>query len=98
VVAVIAQKPGPVRRYVEETGLPFHILIDETREVTKRYGIWYRFGLTGVNIAKPALFLIDTGRIIRAVFVGERQDDFPGDADITRALDHFDADRNPLRS
>ena len=48
-----------MRRYVEDTGLPFFILVDESREVTKRYGVWHRIGLDAWNIARPALFVID---------------------------------------
>ena len=32
VVTVVAQRSDAVRRYVEETGLPFNILVDESRE------------------------------------------------------------------
>ena len=48
-----------MRRYVEETGLPFDILIDETRDVAKSYGVWHAWGLDAYNIARPAVFLID---------------------------------------
>ena len=48
-----------VRRYVEDTGLPFNILLDVSREVMKAYGVWHRLGLDAWNIARPALFLID---------------------------------------
>ena len=45
IVAVVAQSSEKVRRYVEETGLPFNILIDQSREVLKAYGVWHRVGL-----------------------------------------------------
>jgi peroxiredoxin len=80
-----------VRRYVEDAGLPFHILVDESREVTKRYGVWHRLGLTAWNISRPALFVIDGSAVIRAVFVGESQEEFPEPADIDRLLDGLTA-------
>ena len=43
-------------------GLPFFVLIDETRAVTKQYGVWRRLGLDAWNIARPALFAIDSDR------------------------------------
>jgi peroxiredoxin len=86
-VAVVAQNSAGVRRYVEETGLPFNILVDESREVTMRYGVWHRLGLDAWNIARPALFVIDKGGVIRAIFVGESQEEFPGPDEITRSLD-----------
>ena len=33
VVAVVAQRSDVVRRYIEETGLPFNILIDQERRI-----------------------------------------------------------------
>jgi peroxiredoxin len=82
----MAQRADAVRRYVQEKGLPFHILVDRTREVTKQYGVWHRFGLTGWNIARPALFVIDGSGTIRSIYVGERQDEFPTHAEIVDAL------------
>jgi peroxiredoxin len=76
-----------VRRYVEDSGLPFHILVDESREVTKRYGVWHRLGLDAWNIARPALFVIDAQGVIRSIFVAESQEEFPGGEEIDRALD-----------
>jgi len=91
VVAVVAQSPAQVRRYIEETGLPFDILVDASRDVLKRYGVWHRFGLTSWNIARPALFLIDRGGAIHFSFIGERQDEFPSNAEILSALDGMES-------
>ena len=87
VVAVVAQRSEPVRRYIEETGLPFNILVDESRDVLKAYGVWHAVGLDAWNIARPALFLIDRSGAIRYSFVADRQDEFPAHDDIVRALD-----------
>jgi peroxiredoxin len=87
VVAVVAQSSSVVRRYIEETGLPFNILVDESREVLKAYGVWHRFGIDAWNIARPALFLLDPAGAIRYCFIGESQDEFPSSEDIDRALD-----------
>ena len=51
-----------MRRYIEDTGLPFNILIDESRDVSKAYGVWQRIGLDAWNIARPSLFLIEPDR------------------------------------
>lgn len=77
VVPVVAQKPEAVRRFIEETGLPFDILVDESRQVLKAYGVWHRIGLDAWNTARPALFLIDPDRRIRYSFVGDNQREFP---------------------
>jgi peroxiredoxin len=71
-----------VRRYIEETGLPFNILIDESRDVLRAYGVWHRLGFDAWNIARPALFLIDRDGRIRYSFIGDSQGEFPSHEEI----------------
>jgi peroxiredoxin len=87
VAAIVAQSSEPVRTYVEETGLPFNILIDKSRAVVKAYGVWHAFGLSAWNIARPALFLIDRSGTIRYSFIANRQQEFPSHAEIMKAVD-----------
>jgi peroxiredoxin len=87
VVPVLAQRAAAVRRYVEETGLPFNILIDESRSVAKAYGVWHRAGLDAWNIARPAVFLIARDRSIRYSFVGTSQREFPSQSEILARID-----------
>jgi peroxiredoxin len=87
VVAVVGQLSEPVRTYIEETGLPFDILIDKSRAVIKTYGVWHAFGLSAWNIAKPALFLIDRSGAIRYSFVANNQREFPSHAEVVKAID-----------
>ena len=86
---MVAQSSAVVRRYIEETGLPFNILIDESREVLKAYGVWHRLGLDAWNIARPALFLIDSYGAIRYSFIGDTQEEFPSSEEISAALDRL---------
>ena len=86
VVAVVAQAPEPVRTYIEETGLPFNILIDKSRAVLKAYGVWHALGLDAWNIARPALFLIDRSGAIRYSFIANRQQEFPSHGEIMEAI------------
>ena len=86
VVAVVAQSPEPVRTYIEETGLPFNILIDKSRAVLKAYGVWHALGLDAWNIARPALFLIDRSGAIRYSFIANRQQEFPSHGEIMEAI------------
>ena len=74
---MLAQSSSPVKRYVEERGLPFFVLVDEERVVTKQYGVWNRLSYDAWNMAKPAVFLIEQSGKIRAIFVGETQAEFP---------------------
>jgi methyl-accepting chemotaxis protein len=86
VVTVVAQSSSVVRRYIEETGLPFNILVDETRDVLRAYGVWHRLGLDAWNIARPALFLIDSYGKIHYSYVGDRQEEFASAEEIGGAL------------
>jgi peroxiredoxin len=83
---VLAQNREAVRRYVEETGLPFDILIDERRDVSRAYGVYHRMGLTAYNIARPAVFLIDQDARIAYSFIGEHQRDYPTQEEIIAAI------------
>ena len=85
-VAIVAQRSAPVRRYIEETGLPFYILIDEDRSVTKAYGVWHKVGIDAWNISRPALFVVSKEGIVRAAWVAERQEEFPGSEEILKEL------------
>ena len=87
VVAVVAQASEVVRVYIEETGLPFNILVDTSRDVLKAYGVWQALGWMSWNIARPALFLIDRTGAIRFSFIADRQDQFPSHQEIMTALD-----------
>jgi peroxiredoxin len=87
VVTIVAQSPEAVRRFIEETGLPFDILVDESRAVAKAYGVWHAFGLVAWNIAKPALFLIDRTGAIRYSFIANRQQEFPSHTEIMEAIE-----------
>ena len=83
---MVAQKSEAVRRYIEETGLPFDILVDESREVLKAYGVWHRVGLDAWNVARPSLFLIDPDRRIRYSFIADKQHEFPSHEEILAML------------
>ena len=83
---VLTQRASGVQRYTGDRLLPFELLVDETREVTKAYGVWHRIGLDAWNIARPALFLIGRDRAIRYSFIGDSQDEFPSHDEIVQAL------------
>jgi peroxiredoxin len=77
VVPVLAQRADAVRRYIEETGLPFDILVDERRDTVRAYGVWHRIGLDAWNIARPGWFLIEPGGTISWSFIGDNQKEHP---------------------
>ena len=85
-MAVVAQRSEKVRRYIEETGLPFNILVDDSRAVIKAYGVWHRVGIDAWDISRPALFAVDRTGMIRYVFVASWQDEFPSHEEIVAAI------------
>jgi peroxiredoxin len=87
VVGVLAQSRDAVRRYIEETGLPFDILIDERRDMARAYGVWHRIGLDAWNIARPAAFLIEQDGRISYSFIGQHQREFAPLDEILAAAD-----------
>lgn len=86
VVAVLAQRSEKVKRYIEDNGLPFNILIDDSRDVLRGYGVWHSIGIDAWNIARPALFVIDRERIIRSVYVAGWQTEFPSHEEILKQI------------
>jgi len=87
VVGVLAQNREAVLRYIEETGLPFDILIDERRDMLRAYGVWHRIGLDAWNISRPAVFLINQDGTIQYSFIGGQQREFPSQPEILAAAD-----------
>jgi peroxiredoxin len=87
VAVVLAQRAAAVRRYFRKHPPEIAVLVDDSREVTKAYGVWHRYGWDALNIAHPAVFVIDrTGRV-RALYVTDSQHEFPAHDDIQRELD-----------
>ena len=86
VVGVLPQKRDAVRRYIEENGLPFDILIDERRDMAKAYGVWHRIGLDALNIARPAVFLIEQDGSIGYSFIGDNQKQYPTQEELARVI------------
>ncbi len=91
VAAIVAQRSEKVKRYIQAAGLPFDILVDDSRETVKAYGVWHPVGIDAWNIARPALFLIGRGGIIRYSFVASWQTEFPTHEEILVAIDGLEA-------
>jgi peroxiredoxin len=86
VTAVVTDRREKIRRYIEETGLPFDVLIDETRGVIRAYGVWHRAGIFTWNNARPAAFLIGADGSIRGSWIGGNQTQFPSREEILERL------------
>ena len=82
----MAQRSEKVRRYIEDSGLPFNILVDDSRDTVKAYGVLHPVVFDAWNIARPALFLIDRQGVIRYSFVASSQFEFPSHDEIVQEI------------
>ena len=48
----------------------------------RAYGVWHRIGIDAWNLARPAVFLIDTDRKVLASWIGDNQRQFPAAEEI----------------
>jgi peroxiredoxin len=82
-----------VREYLAKRPLPFPVLVDGSREVSKAYGVWHRIGIDAWNIARPALFLVARDRSIARTFVARKQTEFPGHREVLTWIEALGAGR-----
>lgn len=85
------QKSQSVR---EQLGLSFAILCDTERVVVRQWGVYNTREKGG--IAKPAVFILDPGRVVRYVSVDEVASRVPA-SEIVRALSERDRISAPSR-
>jgi peroxiredoxin len=62
-------------KFLEQHPVSFPFLLDESREITKAYGLYHRIGMDALNIAHPATLVIDRERVLRYIYRGESQHD-----------------------
>ncbi|TAM87702.1 redoxin domain-containing protein [bacterium] len=86
VLGVVGQRSEPVQRLRTKRGIAFPILIDADRAVIKRFGVYHRLGIDAINIARPAVFVLDAQGVVRWQHVARNQLDRPSVAQIDAAL------------
>jgi peroxiredoxin len=77
-VFIVAQKRGGMfapEKFLQSNPFSFPFLVDEDRAVTKRYGVYHRFGIDAFDIARPATFVIAQDGVIQYIHVGTNQAD-----------------------
>jgi len=67
--------------------IPFPILADPDRQMTRDYGVYVRFRYDSWNTARPSVFLIDPAGMVRKLWVGSHQLDWPVTADFWAVID-----------
>ncbi len=88
VVGVSVSDPFSNKEFAEKNRLPFPILSDYNREVTKAYNLESPdfAGLKGYNVAKRSIFILDKQGIIRYVWITDIPTQEPNYVDIEKAL------------
>jgi peroxiredoxin len=77
IIIVVGQKREAVSKWLEKNPMPFPLLIDENRSVTKSFNVYHPFGIDAFKIAHPSLFLIsEEGKVVYS-YVGKHQADRP---------------------
>jgi len=90
-VFIAAEKRGGLfkpEKYLAEHPVAFPFLLDEKRVVTKSYGVYHALGTDGINIARPATFVIRRDGIIDYIYVGENQRDRAEMPELIQRLRH----------
>ena len=92
-VVIAAQKIDgwfKAKAHVQKKNYPFPVLFDETREVTRAYGIYHGLGMDAYNIAHPAAFVTDSSGKICWIAVSPSQYERPQLKEIFAAIESCD--------
>ncbi len=87
VALVLCQSPKAVASFFADDRPPYVVLVDESRDVARAYGVYVALGFESVNIARPATFVIGRDRVVRFIFVASHQFESPRDEPVRAALE-----------
>ena len=73
VVAIVCERPEPLRKWLDAHPLPFPVAVDVDRAAARVYGVWQRFALPIGNVARPSSFLVDRCGFGRFAYLGRLQ-------------------------
>ena len=91
VVAIYGQGFDAVKSFADRESYPFSVLVDEDRSVIRRYGVYVRINYESWNMARPSTVLVDGEGIVRFIFVGRNQRDWPAHEAVFEALEDAQA-------
>jgi peroxiredoxin len=90
VVFIAAQKIDGLfkgKEHVQKRKYPFPVLFDETREVTRAYGVHHAFGIDAYNIARRATFVVGGEGKICWIAVSPQQREAPPIENVLSAIE-----------
>ena len=87
VVACSADSVFALREYAARLGFPYPLVSDTERAGIRAFGVGYEEPFYGARgVAKRAVFVIDTGHVVRHAWVTEDAEARPDVADLQRVL------------
>ena len=92
-VVIAAQKINGLFRakeHVRKHAYPFPLLFDETRQVTRAYGVYHAIGKDAYNIAHPATFVVGPAGEICWIAVSPSQTERPAVQEILAVIESCD--------
>ncbi len=91
VVGISVNDPFSNKGFTEKNMLPFPILSDFKREVTRQWGLELAdfAGLKGYTVAKRSIFILDEKGIVRYVWVSDNPAVEPNYEEIQKALEQI---------
>ena len=93
VVFIAAQKIDGLfkgKEHVRKHAYPFPVLFDESREVTRAYGVYQAIGIDTYNLARRAVFLVGGGGRVSWIAVSPHQREAPPMQEIIAAIEACD--------
>jgi peroxiredoxin len=88
-VVIAAQKIEGLfkgKEHIQKQKYSFPVLFDETRQVTRAYGVHHAIGADAFNIAHPATFIVRPDGKIGWIAISPNQVERPAIDDILNAL------------
>jgi peroxiredoxin Q/BCP len=85
-LGVVAQKRTRLAAWLDRNPLPFPMLADEERAVSRAWGVYVPINFESFRIARPATFLVDGTGVVRWMHVGSNQFDRPRPEEVLRQL------------
>ncbi len=90
VVFIAAQKIDGMfkgREHILKHSYPFPVLFDESREVTRAYGVYQALGVDTYNLARRSAFLAGAGGKLLWIAVSPHQREAPSIQDMIGAIE-----------
>lgn len=75
-IGIVAQDPQAIADFLERTPLPFIVLGDADRAVTKAYNVYNPLNIDAFRVAHPSAFIVDPNGFIQFCQVATNQFDW----------------------